>query len=126
MRGNLGLQPVAGGKPHDLRRKPPDHDGSCEREHGAYSLQQPFESLTGHPKGEESGQMGEADRENEQGEQRDERALAGTALAPPPMDIEEGGRDDQKRKRDDAVGHGMKEDELGRPRFGLERQSTRT
>ena len=48
------------------------------------------------------------------------------ALASPLMDIEEGGWDDQKRKRDDAVGHGMKEDELGRPRFGLERQSTRT
>ena len=67
--------------------------------------------------------MGEADRENEEGEKRDERALAGAALASPLMDIEEGGRDTQKRKRDDAVGHGMKEDEPGRPRFGLERES---
>ncbi len=67
--------------------------------------------------------MGEANGEDEEGEQRDQRRLAGIALASPLVDVEEGGRDGQKRDRDDAVGHGMKEDEPGRPRFGLERGS---
>ncbi len=67
--------------------------------------------------------MGEADGEDEEREQRDQGRLAGTALAPPLMDVEQGDGDGQKRKRDDAVGHGMKEDEPGRPRFGLERGS---
>ena len=63
--------------------------------------------------------MGEADRKDEEAEQRYQRQLAPIALAPPPINIQQGGRNDQEGHRDDAIRDGVEHDKPGRHSFGL-------
>ena len=62
--------------------------------------------------------MGEADRKDEETEQRYQRRLARTALAALSIDVQQGGGNDQKRRADDAIRNGVEQDEAGRHSFG--------
>ena len=62
--------------------------------------------------------MGETYREDKETEQRYQRRLARTALAALSIDVQQGGRNDQKRGADDAIRHGVEQDKAGRHSFG--------
>ncbi len=68
MRGDLGLEPVAGGQPHDLRRELPDHDRRGQRQQSRCGLHQTLEFAVRHPKPHQRSKVRETHGENEQGE----------------------------------------------------------